>query len=575
MIAAPSPSLHILAGLADRDGGPAYSVPALVGALADLGHPASIWTVARPGDALSGPQSAPARRFPPRPGLLPRLLRQSPDLDRALRRTAAAPLVLHGHGLWLAPNLYPAAARRASGARAKWVQSPRGMLAAEALKISAMRKRWMWRLAQRRALVAADCLHATAVSEYEEIRAAGLVAPVAVIRNGVHLPELPARRRPDAQRTVLYLGRLHAKKGLDELLRAWATVERAAPAARLRIVGPSEGGYAETLRGLAAELRLAHAMIEPPLFEPAAKLAAYRDADLVVLPTRNENFGMTVAEALAAETPVIATTGAPWAGLLDNRCGWWIDHGAEPLAATLISALAVPAHELDAHGPARPRLDGARFRLGAHRRRDGRALRMAAAGRRAAADGAPRMTLAAPTRRPLTRRAAPGLPDVARRALWMLVWATLFRLSPPPLHGWRRGLLILCGAEVGRGAHVYPSARIRAPWKLKLGPYSCLAPGVECYNVDRIELEEAAIVSQRAFLCAASHDYQRRDFALVAAPIVVGRHAWVAAEAFVGPGVRIGEGAVVAARAVATRDVAPWSCVAGNPARIVGQREPS
>jgi len=182
------------------------------------------------------------------------------------------------------------------------------------------------------------------------------------------------------------------------------------------------------------------------------------------------------------------------------------------------------------------------------------------------------MTLAAPTRRPLTRHAAPGLADAVLRALWLLVWATLFRPSPPPLHAWRRWLLRLCGAEVGRGAHVYPSARIRAPWKLTLGAHSCLAPGVECYNVDRIELEEAAIVSQRAFLCAASHDYQRSDFALVAAPIVVGRSAWVAAEAYVGPGVRVGEGAVVAARAVATRDVEPWSCVAGNPAKVVGQR---
>lgn len=185
------------------------------------------------------------------------------------------------------------------------------------------------------------------------------------------------------------------------------------------------------------------------------------------------------------------------------------------------------------------------------------------------------MTYVGPSRRPLTRRAAPSLTDAFWRALWLIVWAALFRPSPPPLHAWRRWLLTLCGARVGRGAHVYPSARIRAPWNLTLGAGSCLAAGVECYNVDRIELEDAAIVSQRAFLCAASHDYQRRDFALVAAPIVIARGAWVAAEAFIGPGVRIGEGAVVAARAVVSRDVEPWSCVAGNPARVVGRRERS
>ena len=149
---------------------------------------------------------------------------------------------------------------------------------------------------------------------------------------------------------MLYLGRLHAKKGLDQLLHAWATVERAHAGPRLRIIGPSEGGYDDALRRLIVSLDLRRVAIEPPLFEPAAKLAAYRSADVVVLPTRNENFGMTIAEALAAEIPVISTKGAPWSGVRANRCGWWIDFGAEPLAATLLSALAVPTGELSEMG---------------------------------------------------------------------------------------------------------------------------------------------------------------------------------------------------------------------------------
>jgi glycosyltransferase involved in cell wall biosynthesis len=225
------------------------------------------------------------------------------------------------------------------------------MLAAEALAISHWKKKLVWGLAQHRALAAADCLHATAVSEYEEIRAAGLINPVAIIPNGIDLPELEDRcRRDNGKRTVLYLGRMHPKKGLVELVRAWALIENEFPDASLRLVGPAEGQYDEELRKQISMLLVQRVAIDPPVFGHQAKLAAYRAADIFVLPTRNENFGMTVAEALAAEVPVITTKGAPWSGLAHHRCGWWIEFGVEALAAALREALAVPHGELHAMG---------------------------------------------------------------------------------------------------------------------------------------------------------------------------------------------------------------------------------
>ncbi len=165
-----------------------------------------------------------------------------------------------------------------------------------------------------------------------------------------------------------------------------------------------------------------------------------------------------------------------------------------------------------------------------------------------------------------------GLRSQLGRAVWGAVWVLLYRPSPRPLHGWRRVLLRLFGARVGRAAHPYPSAWVWAPWNLDMGDHSCLADGVDCYNVARITLGASALVSQRAFLCGATHDHRHADFPLVPRPITVAAGAWVAAEAFVGPGVTVGAGAVVGARAVVVRDVPPGAVVAGNPSRVVGQR---
>ena len=172
----------------------------------------------------------------------------------------------------------------------------------------------------------------------------------------------------------------------------------------------------------------------------------------------------------------------------------------------------------------------------------------------------------------VTAQPPPGRGDRIRRALWGFVWLTLARPSPVFAHGWRRFLLRSFGARIGAAAHPYPSARIWAPWNLEMGPRSCLGPGSNCYSAAKIVLEADSIVSQGAHLCSASHDFRDPGFPLVTGPIVIGRGAWIAAEAFIGPGVHVGHGAVVGARAVVARDVQAGSVVAGNPAREIGKR---
>jgi len=256
--------------------------------------------------------------------------------------------VVHAHGLWLMPNIYPAHA--AIKSNKPLIVSPRGMLRQAALRFSPRKKALFWRLAQARAVRAARCIHASSGQEYEDIRKLGLSAPVAIIPNGIEVPAvLPERSRPDGQRTALFLGRLHPIKGVELLIDAWARVAERHRDWRLEIVGPCDSEYAGVLSARLANVP--RARLAGPLYG-SAKGEAYRQADIFVLPTMTENFAMTVAEALAQGTPVICSKGAPWAGLAKHGCGWWIDHDLEALTNTLDEALGMDAQRLASMGEA-------------------------------------------------------------------------------------------------------------------------------------------------------------------------------------------------------------------------------
>lgn len=158
------------------------------------------------------------------------------------------------------------------------------------------------------------------------------------------------------------------------------------------------------------------------------------------------------------------------------------------------------------------------------------------------------------------------------RAVWGVTWLCLASWTPPPLHAWRRWLLRCFGARLERGARVYGSARIWYPPNLSMAAHACIGPDVHCYCMGPISIGERAIVSQRAHLCAGTHAIDDPDFQLIARPITIGPQAWVAAEAFIGPGVNVGAGSVVGARAVVLRDTQPWGVYSGNPAQCIKTR---
>jgi len=158
-----------------------------------------------------------------------------------------------------------------------------------------------------------------------------------------------------------------------------------------------------------------------------------------------------------------------------------------------------------------------------------------------------------------------------RRVLWV-IGKLLFRFSPRPCFAWRRIVLRCFGASIGKEVHFYPSARIYFPWNLTVGAWSSVGEEALIYNLGKVTLGESATVSHRAHICAGTHDYSQPDLPLLKPPIIIRDEVWICADAFIGPGVTLGEGAVVGARAVVVKDVAPWAIVAGNPARFIKTR---
>lgn len=341
--------IQISASVENEAAGTTYCIKRLARSLAAAGHTVDLLSTGTALDVREG--NLRMRTYPVEAPFLPFVgrLSFSHALRAEIEQAAAAGAVLHGNGLWLLPNLYPSWAARRHGA--PLLIAPHGMLSPSALQFSAGRKRVFDAIVQRHALEAAHCFHATSQEEFEEIRAYGLDAPVAIIPNGIDLPSLDDSpvALDRTGRTMLYLGRMHPIKGLDRLLEAWARVETANPEWRLRLVGPSHGHHRAELEALAASLRLARVKFEDGIYGDG-KSAVLRQSDVLVLPSLNENFAMVVAEALAYATPVISTKGAPWEGLTKNGCGWWIDHGVEPMVAALAEAISMPRARLDAMG---------------------------------------------------------------------------------------------------------------------------------------------------------------------------------------------------------------------------------
>lgn len=337
----PWPVHHVVPSIAEEASGPSYSVPALAMATAELGRSVTIHT-SRTRELAN--KDVAVDIFPH--WMVGKPLLQSVHYAPGLRRKMRAlpqGTIVHGHGLWLIPNVVSAAAGAREGI--KVVHAPRGMLGAGALRFSSYRKKLFWHALQKRAVAHVDCWHATSEKEIADIRDFGLKQPIALVPNGIDVPPEAELSSEPRRKTVLFLGRIHPKKGINTLLKAWAELEALFPDWQLDIAGPADNEYGAEYRQFIADHGLQRARLIGPLYGDA-KGAAYSASSLFVLPTLDENFGLTVAEALVRETPAIVSHGAPWEGLTQHDCGWWHPIGEAPLRDALSQAMSTSVDEL-------------------------------------------------------------------------------------------------------------------------------------------------------------------------------------------------------------------------------------
>ncbi|WP_411826039.1 putative colanic acid biosynthesis acetyltransferase [Luteolibacter sp. AS25] len=159
------------------------------------------------------------------------------------------------------------------------------------------------------------------------------------------------------------------------------------------------------------------------------------------------------------------------------------------------------------------------------------------------------------------------------RMVWKVVWLFLFRpFSLRIFRKWRVLILRLFGADVDWTCMIHGSVQIWAPWNLTMRAFSCLGSDVDCYNQGAVFVGENATVSQKTYICASSHDYCDPSNRLILCPISIGARSWVAADSFIGPSVTIGEGAVIGARSVVTKDMPEWMVCAGHPCKPIKER---
>ena len=333
-------SVHVVPSIYEEASGTFYAVPKLCDSLTGQDVEVELHVLAPVPEFLF--QTFEIHAHPSWPFV--RRLGISPRMHRALATAAKTAQIMHNHGLWMLPNIYPTSVVK--GTRCRLITSIHGNLSPYMLRRSRGLKKAVWALGQGSVLRNSACLHATAEIEYHDIRRKGLCQPVAVIPIGIEIPsEHKPFKNPREPRRLLFLSRIHPKKGIDILLRAWARIERQCPSWELYIVGPHDDEYFLKMQALAKELRIERVTFPGPVYG-CEKSQAYWCADLFVLPTHSENFGLVIGEALAHGVPAIVTKGAPWSGLEKEKCGWWVDIGFEPLIECLQEAMSKSREEL-------------------------------------------------------------------------------------------------------------------------------------------------------------------------------------------------------------------------------------
>lgn len=273
-----------------------------------------------------------------------------PNFKREIKDTH--PQIFQSHGTWVLFNHWMAVYARKNNI--PYIITPRGNLEPYCIaydKFKKLKKKIAMFLYQDRDIRDAVCLYATAMQEALNLRALGYRNPIAVIPNGIDLSLYPLKKYSKVcngkKKQMLFLSRIHPKKGIELLLNAWSELpENISDRWELSIVGNGDIHYLSFLNSKIKKMNLTgQVSILPPVFGEN-KIQKYHEADIFILPSYSENFGMVVAEALACGIPVITTKNTPWETIIKSNCGWWIDLTVDNIKTTLIDAMSLPDENL-------------------------------------------------------------------------------------------------------------------------------------------------------------------------------------------------------------------------------------
>ena len=254
--------------------------------------------------------------------------------------------IIHPHSLWMMHTIYPT--WEASKFDIPIMCSPRGTLSREAFKRGSKIKKIFWPLLQLPALKKTNIFHATSESEKEDIRRFGFKQPIAVIPNGIDIGDKLTTRKKKLNK-LLFLGRLHPIKGIDILLESWKQVQSTFPDWELEIAGPDIYGYLDKLKKIHDDLKLERVIFSGEV-KNHEKSFKYQSADVFILPSHSENFGVAVAEALSAGLPCIVSKGAPWKSLEEKNAGWWVSNNIDHVVKILRLVLSLKNETLKEMG---------------------------------------------------------------------------------------------------------------------------------------------------------------------------------------------------------------------------------
>ncbi len=537
--------LNIIASADPETGGPIEALRLAGLDMARRGHSIELVTLDKPAAAYVEDFPLPVHacgRWTQRYGYTPALARW---IVLNAHRFDAAVI----HGLWNHASVGGGAALRRAGL--PYLVFAHGMMDPwfrEAYPLKHLAKQAFWLAVQGKVLRDAAAVLFTCEEERrrargvfhghsyaERVVAFGTAAPPNRVENQLAafhglLPVLKDRR------FLLFLGRIHEKKGCDLLVEAFGKIASSCPDIDLVIAGPDQSGLKSKLIVKAAKAGIADRIHWPGMLAGDAKWGAFRAAEAFILPSHQENFGIVVAEAMACGTPVLLTdkvniwreAKASGGGLvgpdtpegIENLLRCWLS-SPTTAKAPCAQMLAPASNGISASRP--PRAISSPFCTPFQ-------------------NEALMKPLEAKTFHP--RLGGPSFPVRHRlfRLAWNLVWSLLGRWTPVPLFAWRRFLLCCFGARIDSTARVYPGVEVWYPPNLVMAGHACLGGNVICYCMDRIELGPHATISKGAHLCTGTHDIDDTEFQLVTRPITVGANAWIATEAFVGPGVTVGEG---------------------------------